>query len=417
MVDDDSPSIDHQVWSAVDPTGENRVLIDAAIHEREDVPLWLRRVGKDLGEALDRLAHVGEEYRTSILGIAGAIVVLVPRGWAPLSMHAETVFQAVQLADDGRGEEADQLLAAQGEGDDAWRLTRVCKRVGVMGANDPELSRLFRERARLLGLAMEHHLAGRYDASIPLLQAQLEGITMDVTGGKKFFTKGTAKADLVDPKHLAGIAAGLAALQATYGQDVRETQTRGSLSRHGIAHGRELAYDTRINSAKTWSVVDAFVDWAMPKARDLVEARMAERQAATAGSEETDERGRRVDDREIAQTRDALRLLQTSAMGWHTRRGGFRADLIGSVYGEEDFMRRGLPANHGIEQRVSADKQEVAYWRRTVSGWVLGLGIVAQRGGAFGEYLYAGQDAPAGLPSEDEGGWFAHGETPPDWSQ
>jgi len=31
---------------AVDPTGENRALISAAIHGRQDVPDWLRRVGQ-----------------------------------------------------------------------------------------------------------------------------------------------------------------------------------------------------------------------------------------------------------------------------------------------------------------------------------------------------------------------------------
>jgi hypothetical protein len=323
--------------------------------------------------------------------------------------------RAVDVAAAGREEEADEMLAGQWQGEGAWRLKRVCQRVEVMGASDDELNRLFRQRARLLGLAMDHHLAGRYDASIPLLQAQLEGIVMDVTGGKKFFTKGMAKADLVDPSQLVSIEAGLAALQATYGQDVKETQTGGSLSRHGVAHGRELAYDTRVNSAKTWSVVDALVEWAVPKARDLVDARRADRQARNAGSQETDKRGRRVDDREVAQTRDALRLLENSAMGWYRQHGAFRDDLVGGIYGVEDFTRRGLPAEHGIRQRVRADDQEVAYWRRTAPGWVLGL-AVAVRGDDFGEYLYAGPQPPGGLPSEGAEGWGGYGDTPPDWA-
>lgn len=105
---------------------------------------------------------------------------------------------------------------------------------------------------------------------------------IDVTGGKKFFTKATQKADLVDPKQLVSTEACLAALQATHGQDVKETQTEGSLSRHGVLHGRELAYDTRVNSAKTWSVLDALVEWALPKAREVVQARKLERRATGA---------------------------------------------------------------------------------------------------------------------------------------
>ncbi len=89
-------------------------------------------------------------------------------------------------------------------------------------------------------------MAARYDASIPQLQMQLEGIAIDVTKGKKFFTKGSRRADLVETTQLVSIEAGLAALQVFYGQDVVTTHVEGSHSRHGVAHGRELAYDTRV---------------------------------------------------------------------------------------------------------------------------------------------------------------------------
>lgn len=416
MQDDITPDVSEQVWRTADPSGENRALIDAAVHGGEDVPQWMRRLGLDVGEAWERLMSVGVEYRRNVVGITGAMVVLVPRGWAPMNMKAETVFRAVEMVDEGRGDEADEMLAGQWEGEGAWRLSRACQRVESMGATDPELQRNFGARARLLRLAMGHHLEGRYEASIPILQSQVEGIVMDLTNGNKFFTKGRLKADLVDDSQFVSIKAGLAVLQAAYGQDVGETQTAGSLSRHGVAHGRELAYDTRVNSAKNWSLVDGLVEWALPRARDLVQARRAERQALNAGSQRTDERGRRVDDREIAETRDALRLMQTSAMGWHAQRGAFRDDLVGGVYGTDDFIRRGLPFEHGLNQRVRGDGQEVAYWRRTASGWVMALALTAQGDDGFIERLYAGPDVPAGLPSEDREGWAGHGETPPDWS-
>jgi hypothetical protein len=415
-VSSDGPSIRDQVWHAADPTGANRDLINAAVHGGEELPVLLRRVGRDVGEAWERLVGVGADYRRSIEGITAAVRVLVPRGWAVMNMDSEAVRRAVEAADAGRGDEAEELLAGQWEGEGAWRLERVCQRVAAIGASDPEVSRLFRERARLLRLATEHHLEARYDASIPLLQAQLEGIAMDVTGGRKFFTKrATQQADLVDPGDLVSIEACLAALQATYGEDVKETQTEGSLSRHGIAHGRELAYDTRVNSAKTWSVVDALVHWALPRARELVAARRAERQVQNAGSQKTDERGRRVDDREIAETRDVLRLLQTSAMGWYRQRGTFRDDLVRSVYETSDFTRRGLPAQHEVHERTRPDGQAVMYWRQTISGWVLGLAVTA-RGKSFEEYLYAGRIPPGGLPSEGTKDWGSVGETPPDWT-
>lgn len=413
---DSAPSIRDQVWRAADPTGKTRALIDAAADGGEGVPVWLRRVGLDVRGTWERLVGVSAEYRESVEAIEAAVRVLVPRGWAVTNMNTEAVRRAVDAAEAGRGDDADDLLVEQWDGEGAWRLERACKRVSVMGAGDEELSRLFRERARLLALAKEHHLHARYDASVPLLQAQLEGIAMDVTGGRKFFTKRPGKAaDLVDPDDLASIEACLAALQATYGVDVSETQTRGSLSRHGVLHGRELAYDTRVNSAKTWSVMDGLVHWAVPRARDLVGARRADRQARNAGSQETDDRGRRIDDREFAESRDVLRLLQTSAMGWHRQRGSFRQDLVDGVYGGADFTRMGLPTNHGVSERVRADGQEVMYWRCTASGWVLGLALRSD-GESFEEHLYAGPQAPAGLPSEDGSCWGSPFDTPPDWT-
>ena len=408
-------SIRDQVWHAADPTGETRALINATIHGGREVPALLRLMGVEVSSDWEQLTLTGVEFRHGLESIEAAVRMLVPRGWAVMNMQTEAVAEAVRLADAARGDEADNLLAGQWEGEGAWRLKRVCDRVRAMGGADDELSIWFHQRARLLGLAKDHHVAARYDASIPQLQMQLEGIAIDVTKGKKFFTKGSRRADLVDPTQLVSIEAGLAALQALYGQDVVRTQIEGSHSRHGVAHGRELAYDTRVNSAKVWSVMDAFVEWAMPKARDLVAARRAERQAENAGSQETDDEGRRVDDRQFAETRDMLRVLQTSAMGWYRQRGVFRDDLIGGVYRPDDFTKRGLPAEHGMQSRVSRNGQEVMYWRATVSGWVFGLAVTAD-GGTFGEHLYGGSQPPVGLPSAGWAGWGDIFGLPPDGS-
>jgi hypothetical protein len=127
-----------------------------------------------------------------------------------------------------------------------------------------------------------------------------------------------------------------------------------------------------------------------------------------------DEQGRRVDDREFSETRDVLRVLGTSAMGWYRQQGRFRADVVGGVYDVADFQKRGLPADHGIHQRVRVDGCEVMYWRVTASSWALGLGLDANED-RLEQYLYAAAHPPTGLPTEREEGWGARNETPPDW--
>lgn len=49
---------------------------------------------------------------------------------------------------------------------------------------------------------------------------------MDVTGGKKFFTRGRQKADVTDPSQLVSITACLAALQTKYGERDRDPGQR-----------------------------------------------------------------------------------------------------------------------------------------------------------------------------------------------
>lgn len=408
-------NIRDQLWHAADPDGSQRALLDAAALTGR-VPGWLQRLGRSLDASWTRLADLGTEQAALMDSMEAAVSVLVPRGWAVMHMDTAAVNAAVAAVREGRPDEADDLLAGQWEGDGEWRIKRVGQRVRSMAAADEELNALFRERARLLDRAAEHHLARRYDASVPLLLAHIEGIVIDVTEGKKYFTKRQSqKADVVNPQDLAGIEACMAALQGAYGEDVPITQAEGSLSRHGILHGRELAYDTRVNSAKTWSVMDAVVHWALQHSRALADARRAARQTANIGSQDTDERGRRVDDREFAETRDVLHLLATSAMGWHRRRGQFRDDLVGGVYTSKDFTKRRLPAEPGIETRLSADGQAVAYWRATASGWVLGLALIWD-GDHFCEYLYAGAQPPAGLPGESVCSWGDPFDTPPDWA-
>lgn len=80
--------------------------------------------------------------------------------------------------------------------------------------------------------------------------------------------------------------------------------------------------------------------------------RCAERQAENAGSEETDNQGRRIDDREFTETRNMLCVLKTAAMGRYHRRDVFPDDLIGGVYHSGNFTTKGLPEQ--ISQRLPA---------------------------------------------------------------
>lgn len=402
-----------QIRRAVDPQGEQQVFLNAI--EETDADDWVRLLGDGAAAQWGQLRVLGRDYTHLLASMQDALEFLVPRGWAPFQMDSAATKDAIRLVVGGDLETADQLLAAQWEGDGSWRTKRVCDRVRTMGAGarQHDFEGLFKQRARLLLKAKDHHQAGRYDASVPILQAQMEGIVMDVTGGKKFFTKTAARADLSDPTNLVTVEACLPILQSVFGSNVTVTQAQGSLSRHGIAHGRELAYDTQLNSAKCWSVLDAIVEWALPLARAEAERRLADQQAARAGSEDVNESGRRVDDREFRETRNVLTLLGNSAIGHRRNMGRFRPDLIGGVYTTADFTRRGLPSDHGLHMAISDADQIAWFWRRTITGWVLAYAVGENDRGMI-EWFYAASDEPSGPPT-DAPDWSEPFIRPPDW--
>jgi hypothetical protein len=403
-----------QIRHAVDPEGEQRRFLEAIDVTGADA--WVQLLGRGAATQWSQLRALSRDYTRLLATMQDALQVLVPRGWAPFQMDSAATLAAIRLVGDGDPEAADQLLAGQWEGEGAWRTKRLCDRVRTMGsgARQRDLETLFQQRARLLLKAKDHHEAGRYDASIPILHAQMEAIVVDVTAGKKFFTKTAARADLTDPTNLVTVEACLPVLQTVFGGNVSVTQARGSLSRHGVAHGRELAYDTRENSAKCWSVLDAIVEWARPLGHAVAERRLAEQQAARAGSDDVDELGRRIDDRQFRETRDVLKLLGSSAIGHRRNSGRFRPDLINGVYTSADFTKRGLPRHHGIHMVISNTGDVAWFWRRTITGWVLAYAVGENKRGMV-EWFYAGVDEPAGPPAA-ESGWSEPFIRPPDWA-
>jgi hypothetical protein len=117
-----------------------------------------------------------------------------------------------------------------------------------------------------------------------------------------------------------------------------------------------------------------------------------------AGADGEDDQGRRLDQREFSETQAALRWLATCQMGWHNRNGHYRADLLEFM---DDFTSQGLPVDHGIVMRLH--KEGWYAYRRTVGGWVLGIGAV---GPTPDQWFFDGPEPPEGLLRGK--GWGAH---------
>ncbi|KDB58604.1 hypothetical protein AZ16_1395 [Bordetella bronchiseptica B18-5 (C3)] len=119
----------------------------------------------------------------------------------------------------------------------------------------------FRKRVRLVELAKDDYLAGRYHACTPVLLSLMDGLANDVSRHVGLFAD---NADLTAWDCIAAHESGLQTLVAlmTKGRNKTSEESISVPFRHGILHGRELAFDNRIVAAKTWAALFAIRDWA-----------------------------------------------------------------------------------------------------------------------------------------------------------
>lgn len=135
----------------------------------------LARHGGPFAEVNDLL----DRHERLIADAASNMDALGQRGWGLASLPVAEQTRARALLDADQPDQADALLADLW--DDDRRTGRVVARVSTLGAADPAFRELSLHRRRLLVKARQHHHAGAYEASVPIVLAQVEGITVDAT--------------------------------------------------------------------------------------------------------------------------------------------------------------------------------------------------------------------------------------------
>lgn len=412
---DDRP-LEEKLIDLYDPDGSLRRTLSGmgALTGNPVGRLLMRHLLKqDVGEWDARLA----DFQRIVASASEGIRQFTAQGWAPCDLTpASGVEKAVAaLAVPGGMGAAEQALA------DAWNDgllggASCVNRVRTLGLPSEEYNAVFRERGRLLFKAWEHHRNGAYEASVPIVYAQVEGICYDVTG-KPFFSRRDSAAQPVDSRTLAGMSEALPVARQWFSEGLDFTSTSPEhASRHGVLHGRSLRYDNRLASTKALVLLLAVVEWARPIAAELGKWFEADRTAAHVGSQETDSEGRRHDRRESAETTTALDYLSGCQQGWHRSRGeGYRPELLALV--EDGF--RGLPADHGVTMEVAADRRSWFAWRRTVTGLVFAIGASAEAVGTHNglpaEWRFEGEQPPLGPPGADPAWGDEFFAYPPNW--
>jgi hypothetical protein len=130
---------------------------------------------------------------------------------------------------------------------------------------------------------------------------------------------------------------------------------------------------------------------------EAAKKRAADRLRDNAGLVGTDEEGRQLDQREFAETCDALDGIASCQMGWYQSRSeGYRPEMLATL--ADYITSHGLPADHGIHLVVSKNRKAWYAWRRTISGWCFAIGSAKA---PPDQWRYDGSEPPTGFPSKD----------------
>lgn len=368
----------------------------------------LRWLGVDQ-ETLDQAKELTATYQKLISSPDRIADLLGPLGWIPHNLaHAEAYDAAAALVEEGKAEEAEELLVKTYNEDD-YVFIRFYHRVFSLYHGDEARREVGLARSRLLDEAYELHKEGRYAGAIALVLAQIDGIFIDMTGKPTKTFYNSDNPNLVDDVTIAGHPRGLKALSELMSREQRKTVVSDKLTRQGIMHGRVLAYDTLRNATKVWAALLAVIEAVGPRAQELNAQAAAAHEQHYAGSEEVDEWGMRLDRRGFDAAHGLLNSVHLYQHGHFKNKGRFAPD------------RKALDPDGSLHKRYEAEfkmgiEKDGGYWAWTETPTEVVFGIAARDDDFNNHWVYVAEEPPTGGVHEDDR-WqhITDPELSPDW--
>ena len=176
-------------------------------------------------------------------------------GWiASDDFNQEAMEEAVRIGKEEGIDEGEEYLVAYFSHEQIARWLRIFCFIPFM---EP--------RRDLLWAAFEDHKAKRFHASVPVVLAQVDGITYDLAHqtfyeGRRKKTKHLEATETIvgDPDGLAALAELLSVPRGKTSED-----PIGIPYRHGILHGRDLGYANQAVSTKAFALLLSLRPWVL----------------------------------------------------------------------------------------------------------------------------------------------------------
>lgn len=331
---------------------------------------------------------------------ADAALLVAPLGWPKVGIRPTGFYgDAAEAVKNGDIELAERILIRGWNEKDTFEFG--IKRVLSLFGGDLSKRDILQKRYHLLSKALSHHRQEAYEASVPIVLSQIEGLMKDVLGIDLYSRKFLTEPKIIGLDLSPEMRCSLAGLHGMLTKNVSSSRVTGILSRHGILHGRELGYDTAVNSTKVFVALLAVIEWLQPASNQLADKSYEERLAKYLGSNEVDETARRLDRAgfpEAKQDLDTMSLLQLRYLERHGVFAAEIADLEAEGTIQLFAFRLAQPTI-----RCTDDKQEYWSWVETPGGYVFGTARQAKDSGV---YRFGNKNIPSGGPSNDVGRWF-----------
>lgn len=223
---------------------------------------FLVPLGLDKGELSDVLSKVDElEKDFEQLHIPDRFNEHFSKnGWiAHESMSQEMMIKSVELADNGKLEEAEQGL-----------IEYYSKNIQLLIQWSSWMEE-FKPRMSLLERAFDYYTKEMYSACIPILLTIIDGIVFDnkETGNKGFFGEDNK---IIAEDSIAAHITGLPELQSLMSFPRTETTTYELTIpfRNGILHGRDLSFANKMVATKSWATLFALKDGIIALKKDKI---------------------------------------------------------------------------------------------------------------------------------------------------
>lgn len=224
-----------------------------------------------------------------------------PMGWAFFGKwHRAQTQRIIRLARGGASASSiDDALTEVWNTEQPVLLRTIAIPLGRYGRGiDIDFQRRCQQRQTLVDVAISCHNDERYAAAIPLTLAQIDGLTRELMGTTFFRSKlAENEPDYTDDRTLAGVEGNLPTVREAFSRPVDVVGRHGLVSRHGVMHGQDLSYATKVNSTKTLVLLGALIEHLEDRARARAQKWRRDRDIARSKLMGVDEDGRLLDSR------------------------------------------------------------------------------------------------------------------------